>query len=154
MVNNLLRTWRANLKQETIRPHGGCGGRWSFNGYAGVSYLTTSTRICCPSPLGMGKHRATSFSQNTICAPPAWAVWIDVDGHVGAQDLARLDVATDQVVYCCSRGVQFVLAYRLQLWMQDFPERSDQAAVAAKLEELAVAGGVGLTPHRVPRWPP
>jgi hypothetical protein len=46
-----------------------------------------------------------------------------------------------------ARGAQFVLAYRLQLWMQDRPERPDQAAIAAKLRELAVAGGVGLTPH-------
>jgi hypothetical protein len=46
-----------------------------------------------------------------------------------------------------ARGAQFVLAYRLQLWMQDRPERPDQAAIAAKLRELAVAAGVGLTPH-------
>jgi hypothetical protein len=33
--------------------------------------------------------------------------------------------------------------------MQDLPERPNQAAVAAKLEDLADRGGVGLTPHAV-----
>jgi hypothetical protein len=33
--------------------------------------------------------------------------------------------------------------------MQEQPDRPDQPAVGAKLEELAVAGGVGSTPHAV-----
>lgn len=77
------------------------------------------------------------------------AVWIDADGHVGAQDVAKLETEAGHTVYCCARGAHFVLAYRLQLWMAEQPERPDQAAVAAKLEELAVAGGVGVTPHAV-----
>jgi hypothetical protein len=78
------------------------------------------------------------------------AIWIDPDGHVGAQDVARLNVDPDRIAYCCARGVHFVLAYRLQMWKQDRPAGPPhQAEIAAMLEQLAEEGRVGLTPHRI-----
>jgi hypothetical protein len=65
----------------------------------------------------------------------------------GAQDIADVDIGQSRVAFCWPRGAHFALVYRLQLWMQDLRERPNQAAVAAKLEELALAGGVGLTLH-------
>lgn len=73
------------------------------------------------------------------------AVWIDADGNVGAHDVAWVEIEPDSIVYCCERGVHFTLAYRLYEWKKEADV--DQAAVAAKLEELADLGGVGLTPH-------
>jgi hypothetical protein len=94
----------------------------------------------------MGKSfRNELLAKRYLRAAGVAAVWIDADGHVGAQDVAKLEAEAGHTV-CCPRGAHFVLAYRLQLWMA---ERPDQAAVAAKLEELAAAGGVGLTPHAV-----
>ena len=101
-------------------------------------------------PQGWAGRDATTFWRNTTCAPPASRWFGSTPTATSApQDVARLDAEPGQTVYCYLRGVQFVLTYRLQLWMQNRSERPDQAAVAAKLEELAGAGGVGLTPHRV-----
>jgi hypothetical protein len=98
----------------------------------------------------MGKPtRNEILADHYLRAAGVAAVWINAEGHVGAKDFAAFKAEPGHVVYCCARGAHFVLAYRLQLWMQDLPERPAQAAVAAKLEKLAVAGGVGLTPHRV-----
>jgi hypothetical protein len=98
----------------------------------------------------MGRSTRNEFlAKHYLRAAGVAAVWIDADGHVGAQDIAKLEAEAGHTVYCCARGAHFVLAYRLQLWMAEQPERPDQAVVAAKLEELAAAGGVGLTPHAV-----
>jgi hypothetical protein len=97
----------------------------------------------------MGKpNRNAHLAGRYLRAAAVAAVWIDADGHVGAQDVAKFEAEAGHTVYCCSRGA---LPARLSapIVMQDLPERPDQAAVAAKLEELAVAGGVGLTPHAV-----
>jgi hypothetical protein len=75
------------------------------------------------------------------------AVWIDADGHVGAQDVASVEIDPDRTVYCCERGVHFTLAYRLYEWKKGVD--ADASAIAAKLEELAELGGVGITPHQV-----
>lgn len=80
-----------------------------------------------------------------LCAAGVAAVWIDADGHVGAQDVATIEVEPEHIVYCCPRGTHFVLAYRLFEWKKAV--QVDQAGTAAKLEELADLGGVGLTPH-------
>jgi hypothetical protein len=74
------------------------------------------------------------------------AVWIGVTGHVGVQDVASMENEPDRIVYCCKRGHRFVLAYRLYEWKNAV--EADQAAVAAKLEDIAELGGVGLTPHQ------
>jgi hypothetical protein len=88
----------------------------------------------------MGRPRRDDIlAEYYLRAASVAVVGIHADGRVGAQDVARLDAPSDHAVYCCPRGAQFVLAYRLQLWMQDLPERPDQAAIAAKLEELAGA---------------
>jgi hypothetical protein len=73
------------------------------------------------------------------------AVWIDATGHVGAQDVASIENDPDRIVYCCERGSHFVLAYRLYEWKKAVDV--EPAAIAAKLEDLAELGGVGLTPH-------
>jgi hypothetical protein len=49
-------------------------------------------------------------------------------------------------MHCCERGSHFVLAYRLYEWKKAVIV--DPLAIAAKLEELADRGGVGLTPTR------
>lgn len=74
-------------------------------------------------------------------------MWIDADGHVGAQDVASIEADPDCIVYCCERGVHFTLAYRLYEWKKAVI--ADLHAIAAKLEELADIGGVGLTPHAI-----
>ena len=98
----------------------------------------------------MGKsHRNELLARRYLRAAGVAAVWIEAEGHVGAQDVAKIEAEAGHAVYCCPRGAHFVLAYRLQLWMQDLPERPDQAAIATKLEQLADRGGVGLTPHAI-----
>jgi hypothetical protein len=85
----------------------------------------------------MGKSsRSELLAKHYLRAAGVAAVWIDADRHVGAQDVAKLEAEAGHTVYCCVRGTHFVLAYRLQLWMAEQPERPDQAAVAAKLGEL------------------
>jgi hypothetical protein len=74
------------------------------------------------------------------------AVWIDTTGHVGAQDVGSVENEPDRIVYCCECGHHFILAYRLYEWKKAV--EADQAAIAAKLEQLAELGGVGLTPHQ------
>jgi hypothetical protein len=76
------------------------------------------------------------------------AVWIDADGHVGAHDVASIQIRAGRTVYCCERGVHFTLAYRLYKWKKGV-DAADRAAIVAKLEDLAERGGVGLTPHQV-----
>jgi hypothetical protein len=76
------------------------------------------------------------------------AIWIDPDGAIGAQDVVSIEDEPGRIAFCCSRGAHFVLAYRLQLWKQD-QLQACQSSIAVKLEELADAGGVGLTPHAI-----
>jgi hypothetical protein len=76
------------------------------------------------------------------------AIWIDPDGSIGAQDVARLYLENDRIGYCCLRGAHFVLAYRLQCWLQEQGERA-APAIASRLEKLAIEGGVGLTKHEI-----
>jgi hypothetical protein len=66
---------------------------------------------------------------------------------VGAQDVASIENEPGRIVYCCERGSHFVLAYRLYEWKKAVIV--GPPAIAAKLEELADRGGVGLTPHSV-----
>jgi hypothetical protein len=63
------------------------------------------------------------------------SVWIDAAGHVGAEDVVSIGTKLDRLVYCCARGVHFTLAYRLYEWKKGI--EADQAAIAAKLEDLA-----------------
>jgi hypothetical protein len=66
------------------------------------------------------------------------AVWIDAEGHVGAQDVASVENEPGRVIYCCERGSHFVLAYRLYEWKKSVIV--DPPVIAAKLEELAESG--------------
>jgi hypothetical protein len=96
----------------------------------------------------MGKPtRNEILAEYYLRAAGVAAVWIDAGGHVGAQDVASIENEPGRVIYCCKRGVHFTLAYRLYEWKK--AAIVDQSAIAAKLEELADRGGVGLTPHAV-----
>lgn len=98
--------------------------------------------------LGMGKPtRNELLAEYYLRAAGVAAVWIDAAGHVGAQDVAGIEVDPDRTVYCCERGVHFTLAYRLYEWKKAVDV--DQHQIAAKLDQLAELGGVGLTPHQV-----
>jgi hypothetical protein len=96
----------------------------------------------------MGKPtRNELLAEYYLRAAGVAAVWIDAAGHVGAQDVASIENDPDRIVYCCERGSHFVLAYRLYEWKKAV--QADPPAIAAKLEEIAEVGGVGLTPHAV-----
>jgi hypothetical protein len=98
--------------------------------------------------LGMGKPtRNEILAEYYLRAAGIAAVWIDADGHVGAQDVASIENEPGRVVYCCERGVHFTLAYRLYEWKKAVIV--DQPAIAAKLKELADRGGGVLTPHAI-----
>jgi hypothetical protein len=96
----------------------------------------------------MGKPtRNELLAEYYLRAAGVAAVWIDAEGHVGAQDVASIETEPGRIVYCCERGSHFVLAYRLYEWKKAVIV--DPQAIAAKLEELADRGGVGLTPHQI-----
>lgn len=96
----------------------------------------------------MGKSaRNEILAEYYLRAAGVAAVWIDPDGHVGAQDVVSIDIQPGRIVYCCERGCHFILAYRLYEWKKAI--EADAPATAAKLEELAELGGVGLTTHQV-----
>jgi hypothetical protein len=80
------------------------------------------------------------------------AIWIDPDGHVGAQDVAHIhrrsiaggatasygDFHAERLAYCCARGAQFVRAYRLHMWKQEHMTLCPlPVEIAAKLKEWA-----------------
>jgi hypothetical protein len=96
---------------------------------------------------GMGTTRNEQLAEYYLKAAGIAAIWIDRDGCIGAQDVATLQLEAGRVSYCCARGAHFVLAYRLQEWKRDVA--ADMRAIALKLEQLADAGGIGLTPHDV-----
>jgi hypothetical protein len=99
---------------------------------------------------GMGATRNEQLAEYYLRAAGVAAIWIDPDGHVGAHDVARLQLDPGRIAYCCVRGAHFVLAYRLQLWKQDQHTACPMPlAIAAMLEQLAEEGGVGLTPHQL-----
>jgi len=65
---------------------------------------------------GMGKSFQNELlAKRYLRAAGVAAVWIDADGHVGAQDVAKIEVEAGHTVYCCARGAHFVLFYRPQL---------------------------------------
>jgi hypothetical protein len=98
--------------------------------------------------LGMGNlTRNEELAEYYLRAAGVAAVWIDADGHVGAEDVARIKADPDRVTYCCVRGVHFTLAYRLFEWKSGVA--ADQSLIAAKLQEIAELGGVAVTPHDV-----
>lgn len=101
--------------------------------------------------LGMGVDRNQQLAEYFLKAAGIAAVWIDPDGLIGSQDAARYQLEDGRIAYCCQRGANFVLAYRLQLWKQDHDHVAppSQAAMAERLVQLADEGGVGITPHAV-----
>jgi hypothetical protein len=100
--------------------------------------------------MGMGNTRNEQLAEYYLKAAGIAAVWIDLDGCVGAQDAPRVHLEAGRVAYCTARGAHFVLAYRLQLWKQEqrMANPPGQAAIAARLEELAAEGRVGITSHQ------
>jgi hypothetical protein len=96
----------------------------------------------------MGKPtRNELLAEYYLRAAGVAAVWIDAEGHGGAQDVASIENEPGRSVICCERGCNFVLAYRLYEWKKAVIV--DPPAIAAKLEELADRGGAGLTPQVV-----
>jgi hypothetical protein len=70
-----------------------------------------------PIALGMGKPtRNELLAEYYLRAAGVAAVWIDVGGQVGAQDVASIENESGRIVYCCERGVHFTLAYHLYEW--------------------------------------
>ena len=101
-----------------------------------------------PIAAGIGKPtRNELLAEYYPHAAGVAAVWIDAEGHVGAQDVASIENEPGRIVYCCERGCHFILAYRLYEWKKAVIV--DRPAIAANLEELAGRGRVGLTPHLV-----
>lgn len=96
---------------------------------------------------GMGASRNEQLAEYFLRAAGIAAVWIDEEGHIGAQDVAPLTVDDGRAAFCCPRGSHFVLAYRLCEWKKGTD--ADRFKLALKLEELAEQGGVGLTPHEI-----
>ena len=76
---------------------------------------------------------ATINSRNIYLRAAGVAViWIEQDGFIAANDVARLDLQPGAVAYCCPRRSQFVLAYRLQLWTQEQGARPNLATFASR----------------------
>jgi len=98
--------------------------------------------------MGLRQSRDYLLANYYLKAAGIALIWIDAGGRIGAQDVAGVELEADCIGYCCPRGAHFVLAYRLQLWREDQPAASS-AAVAARLEQLAFEGGVGITLHQV-----
>jgi len=87
----------------------------------------------------MGKPtRNELLAEYYLRAAGVAAMWIDAEGHVGAQDVASVENEPGRVIYCCERGSHFVLAYRLYEWKKSVIV--DPPVIAAKLEELAESG--------------
>jgi hypothetical protein len=65
----------------------------------------------------MGKPtRNELLAKYYFCGAGIAAVWIDAAGHVGAQDIASVEIDPDRILYCCERGAHFTLAYRHYEW--------------------------------------
>jgi hypothetical protein len=96
----------------------------------------------------MGNCRDDLLADYYLRAAGVAVIWIGPDGFIGADDVARLNLEPGAVGYCCLRGAQFILAYRLQIWKQDQGQVS-AVELAAELQRLAEAGGVGLTEHSI-----
>lgn len=94
------------------------------------------------------RNRDHVLADHFLKAAGVAAIWIGVDGYIGADDLARVKSEPGRIVYCCPRGSHFILAYRLQLWKQD-QFNASAGAIGRRLEELAFEAGVGLTKHDV-----
>jgi hypothetical protein len=108
--------------------------------FAGGGALDVSEPNRTVLAAGMGKPtRNELLAEYYLRAAGVAALLIDATGHVGAQDIASIENEPDRIVYCCERGAHFILAYRYE-WKK---------AIAAKLEEPADLGGVGLTPHQI-----
>jgi hypothetical protein len=123
-------------------------GRAVFGGLTCHLLLDVLRANRIASPWAWASQRATNTSRNTTFAPPA----SPPSGSMrlvtsAAQDVASIENEPERIVYCCERGCHFVLAYRPYEWKKAVIV--DQPAIAAKLEELADRGGVGLTPHAV-----
>jgi hypothetical protein len=113
---------------------------------AGLLTSRSQIRQCLPWP--WASRRATNSSRNTTFGPPASPRCGSYDRPCRrAQEVASIENEPDRIVYCCERGARFILAYRLYEWKKAV--EADQAAIAAKVEDLADRGGVGLTPHAV-----
>lgn len=109
------------------------------------------TKAGAMSDRATGKQRdRQSLALYYFRAAGVATVWIDADGCIGAHDVAPVvSIEPERITYCCDRGAHFILAYRLQMWLQEQPVTPSQASIAAKLEEIAELGGAGLTPHNV-----
>lgn len=109
------------------------------------------TKAGAMSDRATGKQRdRQSLALYYFRAAGVATVWIDADGCIGAHDVAPVvSIEPERITYCCDRGAHFILAYRLQMWLQEQPVTPSQASIAAKLEEIAELGGAGLTQHNV-----
>ena len=78
------------------------------------------------------------------------AVYVDAaTGAVGVQEVVGLEVEPGRMVWCCVRGHHHALAVMYANAPQGASRLSTMAAIGARLEELAEAAGMGLTPHHV-----
>lgn len=96
----------------------------------------------------MSNCRDDLLTEYYLRAAGVAAVWIDPDGDMGAQDTATVTLDACRTAFCCIRGAHFVLAYRLFMWKQEQGQASAEA-MAAQLQQIAAAGGVGITEHGI-----
>jgi hypothetical protein len=71
------------------------------------------------------------------------AVHVDIHGAIGTEQLVRIEIPPGRTSFCCNAGDEVRLARLAQLC------GGDQAAIAAQVDELADAHGIGITPHHI-----
>jgi hypothetical protein len=70
------------------------------------------------------------------------AVHVDIHGAIGTEQLVRIEIPPGRTSFCCNAG-EVRLARLAQLC------GGDQAAIAAQVDELADAHGIGITQHHI-----
>jgi hypothetical protein len=94
--------------------------------------------------VGMGCCRNEHLANVYLRAAGVAAIWIEIDGSIGVQEIADVACARGgRLVYCCHRDDHVALA---RLLRRSRPPPS-QLAIAEVLEQLAETLGVGITPH-------
>ena len=96
----------------------------------------------------MSLSRTAALADHYLRVAGIAAVYVDAaTDAVGVENVVGLEVAAGRLVWCCARGHHHTGIYANT--PRYASEATTMAAIGARLEDLAEAAGIGLTPHHI-----
>jgi hypothetical protein len=93
-----------------------------------------------------GMDGVVSWADDYLRAASIATIWIDAEGNVGVDDVARVDMPAGRLAYCCRRSQSQNLLDRIKAWKRDHVT-SVPSTIAENLVRIADEAGLCLAKH-------